>query len=146
MRIGQKGIELIKQFEGCKLTSYLCPAGVWTIGYGHTGKDVTDGLSITQEEADALLYDDLYQFEAGVSRLVSELDITQGMFDALVSFAFNLGLGALAKSTLLKKLKQGAIFDTADEFAKWNKVNGKESAGLIRRREAEIELFLSEDY
>lgn len=146
MNIGPKGIELIKEFEGCKLTAYKCPAGVLTIGYGHTGKDVTEGLTITQEEATELLYDDLVRFEDGVNRLIAELDITQGMFDSLVSFAYNLGLGALAQSTLLKKLKQGLVFETADEFARWNKVNGVESSGLTRRRKAEAELFLLEDY
>ncbi len=145
MNISTKGLKLIQEFEGCKLTAYTCPAGVLTIGYGHTGKDVTEGLTISQEEADALLYDDLVRFEDGVNRLVAELDISQGMYDALVSFAYNLGLNALSNSTLLKKLKQGLVFETADEFMRWNKVNGKESAGLTRRRAAERELFLTED-
>ncbi len=146
MNIGPKGIELIKEFEGCVLTAYKCQAGVLTIGYGHTGKDVTENLTISQEDANELLYDDLFVFETGVNKLTAELDITQGMFDALVSFAYNLGLHSLAQSTLLKLLKQNKVLEASNEFCRWNKVNGKESAGLSRRRAAEAELFLTEDY
>ena len=143
MRISEAGVDLIKSFEGCKLEAYKCPAGIWTIGYGHTGSDVTSGLSIDEQEAESLLYDDLAQFENGVNKLTQELDITQGMFDALVCFAYNVGLGNLAKSTLLKLLKQNKVLEASEQFKVWNKSGGKELAGLTRRRNAEAELFLS---
>lgn len=143
MRISEAGVDLIKAFEGCKLESYKCPAGIWTIGYGHTGPNVTSGLSIDEQEAESLLYDDLVKFEDGVNKLTCELDITQGMFDALVCFAYNVGLDALARSTLLKLLKQNKVLEASEQFKRWNKANGKELAGLTRRRNAEAELFLS---
>lgn len=143
MRISEAGVNLIKSFEGCKLEVYKCPAGIWTIGYGHTGPDVTSGLSIDEQEAESLLYDDLAQFENGVNKLTCELDITQGMFDALVCFAYNVGLDALARSTLLKLLKQNKVLEASEHFKRWNKAGGQELAGLTRRRNAEAELFLS---
>lgn len=143
MRISEAGVELIKSFEGCKLEAYKCPAGIWTIGYGHTGPGVTSGLSIDEQEAESLLYDDLVKFEDGVNKLTCELDITQGMFDALVCFAYNVGLDALARSTLLKLLKQNKVLEASEQFKVWNKAGGKELAGLTRRRNAEAELFLS---
>ena len=143
MRISEAGVDLIKSFEGCKLESYKCPAGIWTIGYGHTSSDVTSGLSIDEQEAESLLYDDLVKFEDGVNKLTCELDITQGMFDALVCFAYNVGLDALARSTLLKLLKQNKVLEASEQFKVWNKAGGKELAGLTRRRNAEAELFLS---
>lgn len=143
MRISEAGVNLIKAFEGCKLEAYKCPAGIWTIGYGHTGPSVTSGLSIDEQEAESLLYDDLVQFENGVNKLTCELDITQGMFDALVCFAYNVGLDALARSTLLKLLKQNKVLEASEQFKRWNKAGGQELAGLTRRRNAEAELFLS---
>lgn len=143
MRISEAGVDLIKSFEGCKLEAYKCPAGIWTIGYGHTGSGVTTGLSIDEQEAESLLYDDLVKFEDGVNKLTCELDITQGMFDALVCFAYNVGLDALARSTLLKLLKQNKVLEASEQFKVWNKSGGKVLAGLTRRRNAEAELFLS---
>lgn len=143
MRISDAGVDLIKSFEGLKLEAYKCPAGIWTIGYGHTGAGVTSGLSIDEQEAESLLYDDLVKFEDGVNKLTCELDITQGMFDALVCFAYNVGLDALARSTLLKLLKQNKVLEASEQFKVWNKAGGKELAGLTRRRNAEAELFLS---
>ena len=117
MKTGEKGIELIKQFEGCKLTAYLCPAKVLTIGYGHT-KNVKKGQVITQLEADNLLKEDLTTFEKGITTLVRS-NINQNQFDALVSFAFNLGLGNLKSSTLLKKVNNDPNDPTIkDEFVK----------------------------
>lgn len=143
MRISEAGVDLIKAFEGCKLEAYKCPAGIWTIGYGHTGSNVTSDLSIDEQEAESLLYDDLVKFEDGVNKLTQELDITQGMFDALVCFAYNVGLDALARSTLLKLLKQNKVLEASEQFKVWNKAGGQELAGLTRRRNAEAELFLS---
>lgn len=143
MLISRNGIELIKRFEGCKLTAYKCPAGVLTIGYGHTGDDVTEGLTISQEDANDLLFDDVLCFENGVNNLVEGLDLSQGMFDALVCFAYNVGLTNLKKSTLLKLLKEGKVLEASEEFIKWNKSNGKVLDGLTKRRAAEADLFLS---
>ena len=143
MLISRSGIELIKRFEGCKLTAYKCPAGVLTIGYGHTGDDVTEGLTISQEDANDLLFDDVLCFENGVNNLVEGLDLSQGMFDALVCFAYNVGLTNLKKSTLLKLLKDGKVLEASEEFVKWNKSNGKVLDGLTKRRAAEADLFLS---
>ena len=144
MKTSEQGIELIKRFEGCRLTTYECAAGVLTIGYGHTGTDVKEGMTITDEKATALLKKDIEKFETGVNESV-EVEITQNMFDALVSFSFNVGTGAFKKSTLLKKLNSKDYKGAANEFLKWNKVtkNGKKEvvAGLTNRRNSEKELF-----
>jgi len=141
MQISQRGVELIKQYEGCRLTAYRCPAGVPTIGYGHTGRDVTMGLTITAEQAEALLRGDLMRFEDGVRRHAGTA--TQGQFDALVSFAFNVGIGALAGSTLIRRHKAGDHARAANEFPRWNKAGGIVLPGLTRRRAAERRLYLS---
>lgn len=140
MRINQEGINLIKSFEGCKLQAYKDIVGIWTIGYGHTGPEVIQGLSWTQEQADNALVKDLTKFENGVNALAPNLNANE--FSALVVFSYNVGLGALGKSTLLKKLLAGDKVGAADEFLRWNKAGGKEVAGLTRRRIAERALFL----
>lgn len=141
MRINAAGLQLIKDFEGLKLKAYKCPADVWTIGYGSTGAHVYEGLEITKERAEELLMEDLERFEEGVSR-VSKVPLTSNQFSALVSFAFNLGVRALEKSTLLRKLNSGDYEGAANEFKKWVFAGGKKLAGLERRREAEKALFL----
>ena len=145
MKTSPNGRALIRQFEGEKLTAYICPAGVLTVGVGHTGADVTRGMKITQAQSDALLVSDLAKFEAAVLRLV-KVPLTQNQFDALVSFAFNLGAGALGSSTLLKRLNAGRYTDAAAQFSKWDKarVRGQLVAlpGLTKRRAAEAVLFL----
>lgn len=140
MNTSRNGIELIKRFEGCRLKTYICPAGVFTIGYGHTGADVKSGLKITQEEAETLLKNDLKAFEKGVQRIIKK-ELTQNQFDALVSFAYNLGLESLRKSTLAKLINQGKIKEAANQFERWVYANGVKLNGLIRRRKAEKELF-----
>lgn len=143
-KTGVSGKSIIKEFEGFRATAYLCPAGVWTVGYGTTrisGKLVKKGTKVTTEEADVLLEEDLKTFEDGVNRLVS-VELTQNQFDALVSFVYNLGVGSLQKSTLLKRVNAGLFEEAADEFLKWDKANGKKLPGLTRRRKAECELFL----
>ena len=136
-------IPLIKEFEGCKLKAYLCPAGVWTIGYGHTD-GVKEGDEITQQEADRLLANDVHSFSAGVQRLVTS-DINRNQLGALTSFAFNVGLGNLRHSTLLRLVNKGDFVGAANQFSRWNKAGGKVLAGLTRRREAEKKLFLKEE-
>ena len=145
MRISKKGLALIKHYEGCRLEAYLCPAKVWTIGYGHTGPEVKKGMKITQEEAERLLLQDLEKFEFGLHGLLT-VQVTQGQFDALVSFAFNLGLGALRGSTLLKKLNVGNVKGAADQFLLWVNAAGKVLPGLQKRRQDERALFLGPPY
>ncbi|EUL63066.1 hypothetical protein P838_04401 [Enterobacter hormaechei] len=146
MQTSEKGIALIKQFEGCKLTAYQDSVGVWTIGYGWTqpvdGKPIRARMTIKQETAERLLKTGLVSYESDVSRLV-KVGLTQGQFDALVSFTYNLGARSLSTSTLLRKLNAGDYAGAADEFLRWNKAGGKVLNGLTRRREAERALFLS---
>lgn len=147
MRISDKGISIIKQFEGLRLTAYQDSVGVWTIGYGWThpvdGKPIRPGMTIKEETAERLLRTGLVGYESDVSKLV-KVKLTQGQFDALVSFAYNLGARALSTSTLLQKLNAGDYAGSADEFPRWNKAGGKVLPGLTRRREAERALFLSD--
>jgi len=138
--ISSKGLDLIKQFEGCELKAYTCPAGVLTIGYGHTGPDVTQGQEVSQAEADELLKTDTIRFEKAVDRYVN-VELKQCMFDALVSFTFNCGSDAFKNSTLLRLLNSGDYEGAAGQFSRW--VNGANGPlpGLVRRRDAEECLF-----
>ncbi len=138
MKISQAGINLIKKYEGCRLQSYLCPANVWTIGYGHTGKDVYPGKVITQAEADRLLLADLSGFEAAVNNDVV-LPLSQSQFDALVSFTYNCGAGNLR--TLIKNRN---LTQVADALLLYNKGGGKVLPGLVKRRVEERALFLAD--
>jgi lysozyme len=140
MKISQVGINLIKSFEGCILHSYNDPVGILTIGYGHTGKDVIEGRKITQQQAEEILKRDLAKFEEGVSELV-KVPLNQYQFDALVSFSYNVGLGALGSSTLLKKLNKKDYRGAAIEFEKWVYAKGNKLKGLAVRRLAEKSLF-----
>lgn len=149
MQTSDEGIALIKGFEGCRLTAYPDPGtggAPWTIGYGWIlpvdGKPVRPGMTIDQATADRLLKTGLVSYEKDVQKIV-KVKLTQGQFDALVSFAYNIGSRALSTSTLLKKLNTGDIKGAADEFLRWNKAGGKVMNGLTRRREAERALFLS---
>lgn len=134
-----EGRALITRFEGEKLNAYLCPAKIWTIGVGHTGPDVKPGMLITREKSQALLSLDLARFEAAVNRLCPVT--TQDQFDALVSFAFNVGSGSLQGSTLRRKHNEGDYAGAANEFARWNKAGGKVLPGLTARRAAEAKLY-----
>ncbi|WP_353613941.1 lysozyme [Mangrovibacter phragmitis] len=146
MQIDEIGLNLIKSFEGCRLTSYQDSVGVWTIGYGSTypvdGKKIGPGMKIDQETAERLLRGDVVQFEQAVNKLV-KVKLTQGQFDALVSFSYNLGTRSLSTSTLLRKLNSGDYKGAADEFPKWCRAGGQILGGLVRRRNAERELFLT---
>lgn len=146
MQISNNGINLIKQFEGCKLKAYQDSVGVWTIGYGWTqpvdGVRIKAGMEINLLIAERLLKCGVVQYEQGVMQLLKS-PTTQNQFDALVSFAYNLGLRSLSASTLLTKLNAGDYSGAAKEFLRWNKAGGKVLIGLTRRREAEKALFLS---
>jgi lysozyme len=145
MNASMNCINMIKQFEGFSAKPYLCPAQVWTIGYGSTryenGMHVrpTD-KPITEERAIAILKETLKTYEAAVTRYVI-VPINQNQFDALVDFAYNLGNSALLNSTLLKYINQGKHLDASKEFGKWVYAGGKKLPGLIKRREAERLLF-----
>lgn len=134
-----RALDLIKQFEGLKLSAYICPAGVPTIGYGTT-KGVQMGDTITAAEAERLLAEDVAVFAKGVREAV-KVPLEQHEFDALVSFAYNVGLGAFRASTLLRLLNAGDKAGAARQFDRWNKAGGKPLAGLTRRRAAERKLF-----
>lgn len=133
--VSQTGLNLIAEFEGCNLTAYKCPAGVWTIGYGHTG-NVKEGQTITKAEALELFRKDLQLFANHVNKFV-KLPLNQNQFDALVSFTYNCGVGNLQR--LIKNRTHAQI---ADALLLYNKANGKVLNGLVRRRKAERELFL----
>lgn len=133
------GIDLIKQFEGLRLESYLCPAGIPTVGWGHT-KNVKLGQKITREQAERYLADDYLEAESQVANYV-KVPLKVNQLDALTSFVFNLGIGNLRSSTLLKKLNKADYDGAAQEFDKWVFSGGKKLAGLVKRRAAERKLF-----
>jgi lysozyme len=157
MKISKAGIDLIKHFEGVRLKPYKCPAQLWTIGVGHVmypdqARLSAEGRryfplkpehkrSFTEAEVNELLRNDLYRFESGVERLCGG-SLPQHQFDALVSFAFNLGLGTLQRSTLRMKLTRGDIKGAADQFLRFCMAGGKILPGLQRRRVAERAMFL----
>ena len=147
-KIGTKGLDLIKSFEGLKLKPYLCPANVPTVGYGSTFYEndkkvkLTDP-SITEQRASELLLDSLKGFERYVDSYCRD-DINQNQFDALVSFCYNLGPANLKSSTLLKKANVNPNDPTiAQEFLRWNKAGGRALKGLTKRRQAESDLYFS---
>lgn len=135
-------LKLVKGFEGCRLEAYQDSVGVWTIGYGYTGLGVSAGLMWTQQKADEMLEQVLTKVQEEVKHLVT-VDVTQNQLDALTSFAYNLGLGALGESQLLHKLNSGLTEQSAEEFIRWDRAGGVVLAGLLRRRTAERDLFLS---
>ena len=141
MELSPAGLSLIKRFEGLRTRAYLCPAGVWTIGYGSTGPHVAEGLVISEAQAEAMLRSDLVRFEEAVRR--HALPATQSQYDALVSFAFNVGVDAFARSTLLRRHRSGDFASAACQFARWDKVRGRVVTGLARRRAAERTLYSS---
>ena len=140
--ISEEGMELIKDCEGCRLESYEDVAGVLTIGYGHTGKNVVPGMKIDQKIAEMLLANDLTTSEKAITNLV-KVKLNKNQLAALVSFVFNLGFGNLQKSTLLLKLNKGDYVGASQEFVKWNHAGGKINNGLTIRRLKEKELFLT---
>lgn len=165
MKLSKAGADLMHRFEGCRNKPYLCPAHIWTIGYGHVlyqdqirwpmvaseGKPARKEYSLKPEDArvwskteiEELFSADVASFERGVLRLIPGVVGRQGAFDALVSFAFNAGLGNLQRSTIRMKANRGDWEGAAEAFMAWTKGGGKELPGLVRRRKAEIELFLS---
>lgn len=139
MQISQAGIDLIKRFEGCRLSAYLDPIDVPTIGYGHT-EGVKMGDTITQEQADKLLAQDVAVRVRAVNSILIK-PVTQGQFDALVSFAYNVGVGNLLKSTMMKMINRGEAEDAGSQLLLWDKAGGRVYPGLTRRRKAELALY-----
>jgi lysozyme len=144
MKTSHDGLTLLKEFEGLRLRAYKCPAGVWTIGYGHTSEagppKVFPDMAISRDAAEAILRRDIVEYEEGVEKLV-QVEITQGQFDALVSFAYNVGVPQLERSTLLKRINAEEFDRVPAEFMKWTKGGGRELPGLVRRRRAEVKLW-----
>jgi lysozyme len=168
VKLSKAGADLMHRFEGCRNKPYLCPAHIWTIGYGHVlyqeqiklpmarveGKEIPmirkemplkpeDNRVWSKEEIEKLFADDVASFERGVLRLVPGVVGRQGAFDALVSISFNFGLGNLQRSTIRMKANRGDWEGAAEAFMAWTKGGGKVLPGLVKRREAEIALFLS---
>lgn len=142
-RINAEGLALIKQFEGLRLQAYRCPADVPTIGYGSTGSHVRMGMTITEAEAERLLMEDLERFEKAVADAAPSS--TDNQFSAMISLAFNIGIGAFQKSTVLRKHKAGDHKGAADAFSMWVKAGGRTLPGLVRRRAAESALYRKAD-
>lgn len=138
-------IKLMHEFEGCKLAAYPDPGSKdgnpWTIGWGSTGPGIVKGVTWSQEQVDVRFAHDLAKFSEKVAAILGNATTTQAQFDALVSFAYNVGTGALAGSTLLKMHKAGDYRGARGQFGRWTKNDGKEMAGLVRRRAAEAALY-----
>ncbi len=139
-RINAAGLALIKAYEGLSLRAYRCPAGLWTIGYGHTAT-ATPGQELREEQADALLLHDLRGFEKAVAELV-QVPLNDNQFAALVSLVFNIGIAAFSRSTLLKRLNAGDYDKVPGELMRWTKTGTLELPGLVRRRTAEGDLWM----
>ena len=141
MRISEQGLALIRQSEGFSAETYICPAGKTTIGYGHVvrpNERFPDGID--KEEAENILQQDVTETEQAVSRLAT-VELSQNQFDALVAFAYNIGVGAFEKSTLLRLLNDGDMAAAAGEFGRWVYAGDKKLDGLVRRRSLETALF-----
>lgn len=145
-QVNQATIDLIKRNEGCVLRTYRDSVGVPTIGYGHTGPDVTLGLEISQERAEELLRQDLAHFEDGVDDILADnVDTSDNQFGAMVSLAYNVGLGNFRKSSVLRDHNAGNHAAAADAFLLWDKAGGEVLTGLVRRRHEERQLYLTPD-
>jgi lysozyme len=142
-KINDAGLNLIKLFESCRLNTYKDIVGINTIGFGHVGDVAFMGNVINQETADNLLFEDLERFESGVNHLVTS-EINDNQFSALVSFAYNVGLGNLRSSHLLALVNSDNLEQAAGQFVRWDRAGGIEVSGLLRRREAERDLFIKE--
>jgi lysozyme len=142
--ISEEGISLIKNYEGCKLESYQDSVGVWTIAYGHT-KDVKEGDSINQDEAEHLLAEEMPEYEGYINNMV-KVPLEQNQFDALVCWVYNLGPTNLQESTLLRILNEGDYEGVPEQIKRWNKAGGVTLGGLVKRREAEADLFEGKEW
>lgn len=136
----------MKQWEGLSLKSYRCPAGVWTIGYGHTGADVTPDMEISRAAASAIFGSDIARFESGLAPVLAGVELTQGQYDALLSLSYNIGLEAFKGSTLLRKVKANPNDSTIPaEFSRWVYAQGKKLPGLVARRAGEAKVYVADN-
>ncbi len=142
MKLSPEGLEFITREEGCRLTAYRDVAGVLTIGVGHTGPDVSTGVTITMARAHELLAKDVARFEAAVDKAILGPHLTQNQFDAMVSLAFNIGAAAFAGSALARKYNSGDVHGAAQQFVVWNRAGGEYNPGLLGRRAREMTVFL----
>jgi lysozyme len=142
--INDDGMALVKEYEGLHLTPYLCPAKIWTIGYGHT-RTVRSNMRLTTEQADQLLNDDLRIAERAITQLV-KVPLSDNQFSALVSFVFNVGNANFEQSTLLKLLNRGWYEQVPAQLMRWNRASGEVLGGLARRRAAEARLWNKQEY
>lgn len=142
VRASSQAIELIKRFEGCRLTAYEDQGGVWTVGWGTTGPGINERTTVSQGVANGMLLGDISRVSQDISQLVG-IAVNQNQFDALVSFVYNLGIGAFKSSTLLKLILAYKKQEAADEILRWDHINGVVIPGLLFRREAERALFLT---
>ena len=143
MSMSYSGLQMMMKAEGLRLEAYRCPANVLTIGYGHTGADVVEGMLINEAQAEALLKKDIEFAERGV-REYAAVPLTQGQFNSLVDFAFNCGVGAMRGSTMLRRLNSKDYAGAADALLLWNQAGGRVMAGLTKRRQEEKAMFLSD--
>jgi lysozyme len=141
VKVTDEGRALIQHHEGLRLKAYRCPRGRLTIGWGHTG-DVKEGDVITEHQADVIFEHDLETFEDGVSYLCQHIALSDNQFAALVSLAFNVGINAFSKSTLLRKLLRGDVAGAEEEWPRWNHVNHVVDVGVTARRADELALFM----
>ena len=137
-------LDLVKEFEGCKLEAYQDQVGKWTIGYGSTGPGITEDTVWTQEQADSRLNISLERFQSQILKN-TEMELGDNQLDALTSFVYNLGFGSYLKSTLKEKIEAKEFDEAANEFLRWDRVGGVECPGILRRRKAERDLFLKPD-
>lgn len=142
MKINEAGLNIIKQFEGCRLESYQDAVGIWTIGWGHTSPDIKEGLQWTQTQCDDALKKDVANTETKIAQAL-RVKVSDNMFSALVSFAYNIGVLKTTYSTLFKLTQDSRFTEAVVEFSKWNHAGGKVLPGLTARREAEAELFMA---
>jgi lysozyme len=142
MKMSDKGLEFLQDIEGCSYTAYKDTGGVLTIGVGHTGPEVVEGLRIDDLQVLAWLKDDTQEAEDAINEIV-KVPLTQNQFDALVSFVFNVGVDAFKKSTMLRLLNGGDYTGAMNQFKRWNMDNGRVIAGLTKRRTLEASLFES---
>ena len=142
LSINEAGKELIKSYEGLRLKAYQDSGGIWTTGYGHTGADVHPGMVISKERAEELFDKDIEKFQLGILHLLTDKENTNpNQFSAMVSLAYNIGLGAFGKSSVLRFHNQGQFQKASSAFGLWNKVNGEILQGLAKRRTAESSLY-----
>lgn len=141
MTTSQTGIDLIKRFEGCNLTAYQDPAGVWTIGYGSVAPEIATGMTITQDEAESMLLKHLDGVDSAMADMI-KVPVNQSQWDALADFTYNLGAENLKSSTLLLRLNQSNYAAASEQFSRWVFAGGQILPGLVARRKAEQELFL----